>query len=53
MSAFSIFVAFFPLSIVFSICFAKVSLGSNVRPCIFIILSVGSVLFIVSLSFVE
>ena len=51
-SAFSIFVVFFALSVVFCICFAKVCLGSNVRPSIFIVLSVGSVVFIVSLSFV-
>ena len=54
MSAFSIFVVFFALSVVFCICFAKVCLGSNVKPSIFIVLSLGSVvLFIVSLSFVE
>ena len=50
MSAFSIFVAFFALSIIFCMCFAKVCLGSNVRPSIFMVLSVESVvLCIVSL----
>ena len=54
MRAFSIFVVFFALSVVFWICFAKVCLGSNVRPSIFMVLSVGSVvLLIVSLSFVK
>ena len=53
-SAFSIFVVFFLLSVVFCTCFAKVCMGSNVRPSIFIVLSVGSVvLFIASFSFVE
>ena len=51
-SAFSIFVVFFALSVVFCICFAKVCLGANVRPSIFMILSVGSVvLFIVKSQF--
>ena len=54
MRAFSNFVVFFTLSVVFCMCFAKVCLGSNVRPSIFMVLSVESdVLFIVSLSFVE
>ena len=38
----------------FCICFAKVCLESNVRPSIFMVLSVESVvLFIVSLRFIE
>ena len=54
MSTFTIFVVFFTLSVVFCICFEKVCLGLNVRPSIFMILSVESVvLFIGSLSFVE
>ena len=35
MSAFSIFVAFFVLSVVFCMCYEKVYLGSNFRPSIF------------------
>ena len=54
MSTFSIFVVFFAFSVVFCVCFAKVCLGWNVRPSLFMVLSVGSVvLFIVSLSFLK
>ena len=54
MSAFSIFVVFFALSVVFCMCLAKVCLRSNVRHSIVTVLSVESVvLFIVSVSFVE
>ena len=53
-STFSIFMVLFALSDVFCICFAKVCLGLNVRPNIFMVLSMGSVvLLIVSLNFVE
>ena len=51
---FNIFVMFFALSDVFCMCFEKVCLRSNIKPSIFMFLSMGSVLlFIVSLSFVE
>ena len=54
MRAFSIFVVFFALSVMCCMCFEEVCLGSNIRPCIFMFLFVGSVvLFIVSISFVE
>ena len=40
-SAFSIFVVFFALSVVVCICFGKVCLGSNVRPSIFMVFVCG------------